>query len=157
MVTTKELVIDKPGTYLGVRKGLFVVRGADGSRAEFSPGELSHEPVNVRLVLVQQSMLFAIFLSSDRSSRPLNRQNVNTYQSFLLNRTLLGPVGFEPTTSRAQAGRPLHAGLRPPPTTQDPPGNNANSGLGQGRRQGDARELSLHLDAFSRTTRIALP
>ena len=82
MVTTKELVIDKPGTYLGVRMGLFVVRGADGSRAELSPGELSHEPVNVRLVLVQQSMLFAIFLSSDRSSRPLNRQNVNTYQSF---------------------------------------------------------------------------
>jgi hypothetical protein len=55
MVTTRELVIDKPGTYLGVRKGLFVVRGADGSRAEFSPAELSHEPISVRFVLVQHS------------------------------------------------------------------------------------------------------
>ena len=74
MVTTRELVIDKPGTYLGVRKGLFVVRGADGSRAEFSPAELSHESISVRFVLVQQDMLFVIFLSSDRSSRPLNRK-----------------------------------------------------------------------------------
>jgi hypothetical protein len=73
MGTTRELVIDKPGTYLGVRKGLFVVRGADGSRAEFSPAELPHEPISMRFVLVQQRMLFAIFLSSDRSSRPLNR------------------------------------------------------------------------------------
>jgi hypothetical protein len=73
MGTTKELVIDKPGTYLGVRKGLFVVRGADGSRAEFSPAEHPHEPISMRFVLVQQSMLFAIFLSSDRSSRSLNQ------------------------------------------------------------------------------------
>ena len=79
MVTTRELVIDKPGTYLGVRKGLFVVRGADGSRAEFSPAELSHEPISMRFVLVQQDMPFVFSAFPDCPSRPLNRQNVNTY------------------------------------------------------------------------------
>jgi CRISPR-associated protein Cas1 len=78
MVTTRELVIDKPGTYLGVRKGLFVVRGADGSRAEFSPTELSHISVRCRGVGISVDALklacrFGIEITVYEKGRPLTK------------------------------------------------------------------------------------
>ncbi|MCX8201385.1 MAG: CRISPR-associated endonuclease Cas1 [Candidatus Caldarchaeum sp.] len=52
-----ELVIDKPGSYLGVRKGLFYVKTKDGGRSEFSPAELSHLSIRCRGVGVSADAL----------------------------------------------------------------------------------------------------
>jgi CRISPR/Cas system-associated endonuclease Cas1 len=78
MGTTRELVIDKPGTYLGVRKGLFVVRGVDGSRTEFSPAELSHISVRCRGVGISVDALklacrFGIEITVYEKGRPLTK------------------------------------------------------------------------------------
>jgi len=52
-----ELVIDKPGTYLGVRKGLFYVRSRDGSKFETPPVNLSHISIRCRGVGVSADAL----------------------------------------------------------------------------------------------------
>ncbi len=76
MGAARELVIDKPGTYLGVRKGLFVVKGADGSRAEFSPAELFHISIRSRGVGISVDALklacrFGIEITFYEKGRPL--------------------------------------------------------------------------------------
>lgn len=75
---TKELIVDRPGTYIGVRKGLLVVRGADGSRAEFSPAELSHISIRCRGVGISVDALklacrFGIELTVYHKGRPLTK------------------------------------------------------------------------------------
>jgi len=76
--TARELVIDKPGTYLGVRRGLFVVRGSDGSRAEFSPAELFHISIRSRGVGISVDALklacrFGIEITVYEKGRPLTK------------------------------------------------------------------------------------
>jgi len=76
--TARELVIDKPGTYLGVRKGLFVVRGSDGSRVEFSPAELFHISIRSRGVGISVDALklacrFGIEITVYEKGRPLTK------------------------------------------------------------------------------------
>ncbi len=78
MGTARELVIDKPGTYLGVRKGLFVVRGSDGSRVEFSPAELFHISIRSRGVGISVDALklacrFGIEITVYEKGRPLTK------------------------------------------------------------------------------------
>jgi len=74
----KELVIDRPGTYLGVRKGLFVVKNRDGSSTEFSPVELSHISVRCRGVGVSVDALklacrFGIELTVYHQGKPVSK------------------------------------------------------------------------------------
>ncbi|MEM2973454.1 MAG: hypothetical protein QXS50_04815, partial [Candidatus Caldarchaeum sp.] len=52
-----ELVIDKPGSYLGVRKGLFYLKARDGSRVELPPVSLSHISIRCRGVGVSADAL----------------------------------------------------------------------------------------------------
>ena len=73
-----ELVIDRPGTYLGVRKGLFVVRTRDGGCSEFSPVELSHISIRCRGVGVSVDALrlacrFGIEVSVYARGRPVGK------------------------------------------------------------------------------------
>ncbi|MDJ0274891.1 MAG: hypothetical protein QXP81_01190 [Nitrososphaerota archaeon] len=78
MGMTKELIVDRPGTYIGVRKGLFVVKGADGSRAEFSPAELSYISIRCRGVGISVDALklacrFGIELTVYHKGKPLTK------------------------------------------------------------------------------------
>ncbi|MEM4302635.1 MAG: CRISPR-associated endonuclease Cas1 [Candidatus Caldarchaeum sp.] len=52
-----ELVVDKPGSYLGVRKGLFYLKSRDGSRVELPAVSLSHISIRCRGVGVSADAL----------------------------------------------------------------------------------------------------
>lgn len=71
-----ELVIDKPGTYLGVRKGLLYVKSRDGSRFEVPPVNLSHVSIRCRGVGVSVDALklaarFGVEVTLYHRGRPL--------------------------------------------------------------------------------------
>ncbi|MEM2871917.1 MAG: CRISPR-associated endonuclease Cas1 [Candidatus Caldarchaeum sp.] len=73
-----ELVIDKPGSYLGVRKGLFYLKARDGSRVELPPVSLSHISIRCRGVGVSADALklaarFGVELTVYHRGRPVSR------------------------------------------------------------------------------------
>lgn len=71
-------MLDKAGCYLGVRKGLFYVKVADGKRFEVSPVKLSHISIRCRGVGVSSDALtlaakFGIEITVYRSGRPTSK------------------------------------------------------------------------------------
>jgi CRISPR-associated protein Cas1 len=73
-----ELVLDKAGCYLGVRKGLFYVKAADGSKFEVPPVKLAHISIRSRSVGVSSDALalaarFGIEITVYRSGRPVSK------------------------------------------------------------------------------------
>ncbi|MEM2237652.1 MAG: CRISPR-associated endonuclease Cas1 [Candidatus Caldarchaeum sp.] len=73
-----ELVVDKPGSYLGVRKGLFYLRSRDGSQAELPPVSLSHISIRCRGVGVSVEALklaarFGVELTVYHRGKPVAR------------------------------------------------------------------------------------
>jgi CRISPR-associated protein Cas1 len=73
-----ELVLDKAGCYLGVRKGLFYVKAADGSKFEVPPVKLAHISIRSSGVGVSSDALalaarFGIEITVYRSGRPVSK------------------------------------------------------------------------------------
>jgi CRISPR-associated protein Cas1 len=73
-----ELVLDKAGCYLGVRKGLFYVKAADGSKLEVPPVKLAHISIRSRGVGVSSDALalaarFGIEITVYRAGRPVSK------------------------------------------------------------------------------------
>ena len=73
-----ELVLDRSGCYLGVKKGLFYVKVAGGERFEVSPVKLSHISIRTRGVGVSSDALvlasrFGIEITVYRSGRPVSK------------------------------------------------------------------------------------
>ncbi|MDW7978138.1 MAG: CRISPR-associated endonuclease Cas1 [Candidatus Caldarchaeum sp.] len=73
-----ELVIDEPGSYLGVRKGLFYVKTRDGMRSEVAPVELAHISIRCRGVGVSADALrlackFGVEITVYSRGRPVGK------------------------------------------------------------------------------------
>jgi len=71
-------VLDKAGCYLGVSKGLFYVKAADGSKFEVPPVKLAHISIRSRGVGVSSDALalaarFGIEITVYRSGRPVSK------------------------------------------------------------------------------------
>ncbi|MEM4404458.1 MAG: CRISPR-associated endonuclease Cas1 [Nitrososphaerota archaeon] len=73
-----ELVIEKAGCYIGVRRGMFYVRSADGSRYEIPPVKLSHISVRSRGVSISGDAVvlacrFGVEITVYHKGRPVSK------------------------------------------------------------------------------------